>query len=118
MSLSDAEVIAAIQANHLKANISAYEEGMHDAVVHWDRAYLDSMGPGSLYAHVPITLTDISDEIVVRVYPPERLRKRLAQRWTGMARHQESVRQALAEMRVGVSPREEPEPKGATDDQG
>lgn len=92
--MSDADVVAAIKANHLKANISGYEAGIDGAVIHWDRAWIDPGfgGDSGPYAKVPITLhwdppilaagmTFDTDEIVVRVYPPERLRRRLAKEW-------------------------------------
>ena len=73
--MTDREVIEAIRANHLKANIDAHERGETGAVVRWDRAWLDRGGTifgAGPYAKVPIEFED--DEIVVRVYPPERLR--------------------------------------------
>ncbi len=83
--LSDAEVLAAIRANHRKANISGYE-ARADAVIHWEQAWID---PGGVlwgsgpYAKVPITFKDEGPawDIVVRVYPPEWLRKRLHKQW-------------------------------------
>jgi hypothetical protein len=75
--VTDAEVIAAIRQTHLKANIAGYEA--QGATLHWDRAWVDPggviWGPGP-YAKVPVTRE--GDEIVIRVYPPERLRRRLA----------------------------------------
>ena len=99
----EAEIVAAIRANHLKANIDVHEnnllvaEGQH-ATVHWDRAFVDrggtvfGLGP---YAKVPITLRFdppwkvagrmvTEDEITVRVYPPERLRRKLAKLLPGL----------------------------------
>ena len=85
--MDDRDVLAAIRANHLKANISGYEAG--DCPIHWDRAWIDPggtiFGPGP-YAKVPVTLMD-DDEIVIRVYPPARLRKRLAKLWHRSAHH-------------------------------
>ena len=98
MQLTSEQVLTAIRANHLKANIGAYERGLHGAELHWDRAWVDSMGPGSIYATVPVTLwftpqeqehyktlvglePPPCDEIVVRVYPPARLARQLAARW-------------------------------------
>jgi len=77
-----AEIVAAIRASHLKGS---GVEGT-DRIVHWDRAFVDPGGtiPFGLgpYAKVPITLLTENgqpiDEITVRVYPPERLRRRLA----------------------------------------
>lgn len=76
-----AEIVAAIRRSHLKGS---GVDGT-DRTVHWDRAYVDPggtiFGPGP-YAKVPITLLSESgqpiDEITVRVYPPERLRRKLA----------------------------------------
>jgi hypothetical protein len=74
--MTDAEIIAAIRKDHLKANIAAYEA--HYAV-HWDRARVDPggtiFGPGP-YLKVPVSWCD--EELVIRVYPPARLRRRLA----------------------------------------
>ena len=62
--MTDAEVLAAIQANHLKANISSYEEGMDGAVIHWDQAWIDPGfgGDSGPYAKVPITLNYTPEE--------------------------------------------------------
>jgi hypothetical protein len=107
-AMTDTEIVAAIRANHRKANIAGYEAGVDGAEIHWDRAWIDPGLGGGLYAKVPITLhftpeqaaswRDFiqsiraergmtpealpegygeSDEIVVRVYPPARLRRRL-----------------------------------------
>jgi hypothetical protein len=79
--VTDAEVLDAIRANHLKANISVAEA---EGRAHWDRAWIDRGGTifgAGPYAKVPVSLMQdgvVVDEIVVRVYPPERLRKRLA----------------------------------------
>lgn len=67
-----------IRNNHLKANVSYYEDDPN-ATVHWDRAWIDPGGTifgAGPYAKVPITLPE-GDEIVIRVYPPARLRRRL-----------------------------------------
>lgn len=83
--LTDADVLAAIRARHLKANIAGHEQSAR-SVVHWEKAWVDPggtiFGPGP-YAKVPISFIDEDDgwSIVVRVYPPERLRKRLAKQW-------------------------------------
>jgi hypothetical protein len=80
--MTDADVIAAIRANHLKANIAGFETAP-DCVVLWDEATVDPggtvFGPGP-YLHVPIV--GCCACIVVRVYPPARLRRRLAKLWT------------------------------------
>ena len=91
--LTDAEVIAAIRANHLKANIGGYENAhfdMENVTIHWERAWVARggtvFGKGP-YLKVPITRRGYrsfqDDEIVIRVYPPERLRKKLAREWSG-----------------------------------
>lgn len=88
--MNDAEVLAAIQATHLRANIAGYE-ARADAEVHWEQAWIDPggvlWGPGP-YAKVPITFKDEGPawDVVIRVYPPERLRKRLAKQWSGTPR--------------------------------
>jgi hypothetical protein len=82
--VTDAEVLAAIRANHLKANIAYHESGESEGTPRWDKAWVDPggvlWGPGP-YAKVPIDFGDPNWNIVVRVYPPERLRKRLAGAW-------------------------------------
>ena len=83
--MTDAEVITAIKANHLRANVSWLEQA--GGTLDWDRAVLDPggtiFGPGP-YAQVPTTM----DDAWIRVYPPERLRKRLMQglldEWRGL----------------------------------
>ncbi len=83
--LTDAEVLAAIRANHLKANIGGYES-RDDVTIHWDQAWLDPghtiFGAGP-YAKARVSTNgyDSGWDVVVRVYPPERLRKRLAKQW-------------------------------------
>ena len=80
--MTDAEVIDAIRRNHLRANIDDFEDA--GLPIHWDRAWVDpggtvfGLGP---YAKVPVSLSDTDEEIVIRVYAPERLRKRLAKKW-------------------------------------
>jgi hypothetical protein len=86
--MSDNEVVAAIRARHLKANIAWYEAHPERYTLHWDRAFVDrggtifGLGP---YVKLPITVHEpnFSDEITIRVYAPERLRKRLAVAWVG-----------------------------------
>lgn len=88
----EAQVIAAIRERHLKANVAEQEE--MGRVVRWDLAYVDHggtiFGPGP-YLHVPIEVTMASDGVegpghnfTVRVYPPERLRKKLAKLLPGL----------------------------------
>lgn len=96
-TLTDADVIAAIRANHLRANIGRFED-CPDTTVHWDATeekplILDNgewlyvtvdpggtiFGPGP-YIKVPVTGNGW-DGTRHRVYAPERLRKRLAARW-------------------------------------
>jgi hypothetical protein len=80
--VTDAEVITAIRANHLKANISNPYYVRH----HWDQAWVDRggtiFGPGP-YVHLPVDAvwedgSDKTDRLVIRVYPPARLRRKLA----------------------------------------
>jgi hypothetical protein len=82
--MTDAEVLAAIKANHLEANIGCHERGETDGVPRWEQAWIDPggvlWGPGP-YAKVPIDFGHPDWNTVVRVYPPERLRKRLAAQW-------------------------------------
>lgn len=78
-SLTDADVITAIRANHLKVNISEWPED----VQHWGRAWVDPggaiFGPGP---YVKLPVGDDADGVVIRVYAPARRRRRLAERWT------------------------------------
>ena len=82
--LTDQDVIAAIRANHLQANIVEFERdpGLMGAP-DWDHASVDIggtvFGPGP-YLHVPI-VGGAGDGTRQRVYAPERLRKRLLQQW-------------------------------------
>jgi hypothetical protein len=83
MSMTDAEVIAAIRANHLKANISNIYYVRH----YWDEAWLDPGGTifgDGPYVKLPVDWVIQGDEtarVVIRVYPPARLRRRLSKRW-------------------------------------
>lgn len=84
MRTTPAEIraIEAIRVNHLKANIN-------DRCVrgqHWDRAWLDPggtiFGPGP-YVKLPVDWlvrkgSDETEEVTIRVYPPARLRVKLA----------------------------------------
>lgn len=83
--VTDAEVIAAIRANHLRSNISQRCYVHH----HWDRAWVDpggtvfGFGP---YVKLPVDWllrpgSDETAEVVIRVYAPARLRRRLARLW-------------------------------------
>lgn len=102
--MTDAEVIAAIRAKHLKANIANFEADGFE--MQWDKAYLDPggtiFGPGP-YVKLPCRkrydhadheyfreflaihgkTIDLGewDERVIRVYAPKRLQERLAKRW-------------------------------------
>ena len=83
--MNDEDVIAAIRANHLKANIGWFEQGTECAVIHWERATVDpggtifGLGP---YLKVPVTWN--GETIPRRVYAPARLRRRLAKLWFGV----------------------------------
>ena len=91
VSMTDADVIAAIREKHLKANIDMYEgnKAIYDAKLHWDRAWVDpggtifGLGP---YVKLPVTFWEwgqsVTDEVTIRVYPPARLRRRLTKLWT------------------------------------
>jgi hypothetical protein len=78
--MTDHEVIDAIRANHIKANLSNSPRLRH----HWDRAWVDpggsifGLGP---YVKLPVDEGDETTETTIRVYAPERLRKRLAAKW-------------------------------------
>ncbi len=84
--MSDAEVIAAIRANHLKANIRNRCYVRH----YWDQAWLDKggtiFGPGP-YVKLPVDWlvrdgSDETDRVTIRVYPPARLRRQLTKKWS------------------------------------
>jgi hypothetical protein len=83
---TDADVVAAIRANHLQANISDSCYVRH----HWDEAWVDPggtiFGPGP-YVHLPVDLlmrqgSSETERVVIRVYAPARLRRKLAAMWT------------------------------------
>jgi hypothetical protein len=92
-------VIAAIRRNHLKADIGWIEDqGEHPVhpsndcpiVIHWSRAWVDPGGTifgDGPYLHVPIEgywgHSGKAEETVHRVYPPARLRRRLAAAMNG-----------------------------------
>lgn len=82
--MTDADVIAAIRAKHLKANIG-WCERKRNITIHWNRAWVDKGGTifgDGPYLHVPITnYWGTQEETVHRVYPPARLRRRLARLW-------------------------------------
>lgn len=78
--LSDADVIAAIRTQHLKANISAVPESCQV----WGRAFVDPGGSifgAGPYVKLPVVCDN--EKIIIRVYAPERLRRRLAKQWKG-----------------------------------
>lgn len=82
--MTDRDVIAAIRANHLKANIATCEcDPKCWGRPLWSKAWVDRggtiFGPGP-YLHVPIRGGD-RDGTVQRVYAPARLRRRLARSW-------------------------------------
>jgi hypothetical protein len=81
--VTDAQVIAAIRANHLQANIGALEREPRGYRLHWSQATVDPggtiFGPGP-YVKLPVSYG--RDRWVVRVYAPARLRRRLAKAWT------------------------------------
>lgn len=92
--MTDAEVIAAIRRTHLKANIAHFERDPA-CVIQWDRAWVDPGGSvfgAGPYLHVPVTCGD-EDGIVVRVYPPARLRRRLERAGVGRVSQTRKVRQ-------------------------
>lgn len=83
--MTDADVIDAVRRHHLRANISntAYVRQ------YWEQAWVDPggtiFGPGP-YVKLPVDLlirddSDLTNRVVIRVYPPERLRRRLAAQW-------------------------------------
>ena len=86
--MTDTEVIVAIRKNHLRANIAEFDDNPERAILHWDRAWIDPggtiFGEGP-YVKLPLTYNaewyGIKEEITIRVYAPERLRKRLIRCW-------------------------------------
>lgn len=83
--MTDAQVIEAIRRDHLQANISNPYYVRH----YWERAWLDpggtifSDGP---YVKLPVDWllrdgSDETEEVVIRVYPPARLLRRLLRAW-------------------------------------
>ena len=76
--MTDAEKIAAIRRQHLKANIAEFQ-GRRGFRLHWDRAWLDPGFGDGPYVKLPVTYhgQGIDDEFVVRVYPTARLRRKL-----------------------------------------
>ena len=84
--MGDREVIDAIRARHLKANIDYYESKPGWYTLRWEAAWLDPggsiFGPGP-YVKLPVDIhePDCTDDAVIRVYAPARLRRRLAARW-------------------------------------
>ncbi len=77
-SLTDAEVIAAIRENHLTANI----RDEYIVREYWGEATVDPggtiFGPGP---YVKLPVQRFIERVVIRVYPPARLRKRLQKQW-------------------------------------
>ena len=75
------DVVAAIRADHLKANIGAHEADPY-ATIYWSQATMDRggtiFGPGP-YLKVPV-LANL-ELTMCRVYAPARLRRRLAKLW-------------------------------------
>lgn len=81
--MTDAEVIAAIRATHLKANIADYEAD-ETWTIHWDQATVqssDTIFGDAPYLRVPVTTWVIDDPRVVRVHAPARLLRRLRDAW-------------------------------------
>ena len=82
--MTDRDVIAAIRACHLRANIGQFEDDK-TTTVHWDSPDVTVdpggtiFGPGP-YIKVPVTGAGW-DGTRHRVYAPERLRRRIAKRW-------------------------------------
>lgn len=105
--MTDAEVIAAIRANHLKANIRSPYYVRH----YWDRAWLDPGGTifgDGPYVKLPVDWRrydfgdprgDETDEVVIRVYAPARLRRRLAKLWVRSGDTAKVVGNAVSEAR-------------------
>lgn len=82
--MTDRQVIAAIRQNHLKANISNPYYVRH----YWGKAWLDAGGTifgDGPYVHLPVDWqfddSGKTDRVTIRVYPPARLRRRLARDW-------------------------------------
>ncbi len=82
---TEADVIAAIRARHLKANIDSPYYVRH----HWDRAWVDP--GGTIFGEGPYVKLPVdwaiygperpeTEEVTIRVYAPARLRRRLARR--------------------------------------
>ena len=88
--MTDADVIREVKRRHLKANIDQFERDK-DAVIHWDRAWVDPggtipFGEGP-YLKVPVTRAHGSDETVHRVYPPMAILRRIQRHWTPGSKH-------------------------------
>jgi hypothetical protein len=77
-AVTPADIIEAIRRDHLTGNISDPCYVRH----HWDRAWLDrGVGEGP-YVQLPVNWlvragSDETEEVVIRVYPPAQLRRRL-----------------------------------------
>lgn len=74
-TISDRQVIAAIRKTHLKANITDVPARRLD----WKRAWVD-VG-GTIFGPGPYVKVPVRDGRVIRVYAPERVRRRLARDW-------------------------------------
>ena len=78
--MTDSDVIAAIRKTHLKANISTVRATFPrgELLLRWDLATLDPggtiLGRGP---YVKLPVENGGDQIVIRVYAPARLRRRL-----------------------------------------
>jgi len=86
--VTDADVIAAIRADPLGINVAEIET--HSRLL-WEEAWVDpggvAWGPGP-YLKVPVVpldearpWRDVESARVLRVYAPERLRRKLAKQW-------------------------------------
>lgn len=76
--MTDIDVINAIRRCHLQANISEWPEEQQ----HWNLAWVDP--GGSIFGdgpYVKLPVGDDADGIVIRVYAPARLHRRLAAQW-------------------------------------
>lgn len=84
--MTDKDVIEAIRKCHLRANIRNTAYVRH----HWALARVDAGGTvfgRGPYVHLPVDWLmehggTKTERVVIRVYPPERLRKRLAAQWS------------------------------------
>ncbi len=95
--MDDFDVTAAIRANHLKANIARFE-ACPDTTVHWDATeehpvvvdgvplYVTIDPGGTIFGDGPYLKVPVTGEgwdgTRHRVYPPARLRRKLAKLWS------------------------------------